>query len=67
MWCCNIGDGNGWFGDAYFDVYKWKRALKFMAEHMKSWPAATAMSLRNVSITFHLSWVHLHLSCSGMF
>ncbi|KAH8755637.1 cellulase family protein [Diaporthe sp. PMI_573] len=46
-WCCSVGDGNGWFGDTYFDVDKWKRALNFMAEHMKKWPAATAISLRN--------------------
>lgn len=67
IWCCNVGEGNGWFGDVYFDVGKWKRALNFMAEHMKFWSAATALSLRNVTINFHLSWIRLCLSCSGMF
>lgn len=32
-WCCGR-DGNGWFGDTYFDVPKWKRALGYMAEHV---------------------------------
>lgn len=46
-WCCSLTDGNGWFGDTYFDVGKWKRGLAFMAEHAKSWTALTSMSLRN--------------------
>ncbi|KAH8588136.1 cellulase family protein [Bisporella sp. PMI_857] len=46
-WCCNLTDGNGWFGDTYFDVVKWKRGLNYMADYAKRWPAATALSLRN--------------------
>lgn len=48
VWCCSPDDGNGWFGDTYFDVAKWKRALVWMAEYATSnWPAATAFALRN--------------------
>lgn len=48
LWCCSSTDGNGWFGDTYFDVRKWKRSLNYMAHHArKNWPAATALSLRN--------------------
>ncbi|KAL5333735.1 glycoside hydrolase superfamily [Aspergillus crustosus] len=47
VWCCSPDDGNGWFGDTYFDVAKWKRSLVYMAEYAAKWPAATAFSLRN--------------------
>ncbi|KAL2844522.1 glycoside hydrolase superfamily [Aspergillus pseudoustus] len=47
QWCCSPDDGNGWFGDTYFDIAKWKRSLEFMAKYAKKWPAATAFSLRN--------------------
>ncbi|KAL1839260.1 hypothetical protein VTJ49DRAFT_1697 [Mycothermus thermophilus] len=46
-WCCNPFDGNSWWGDVHFSVANWTRGLSFMAEHTKSWPALTAMSLRN--------------------
>ncbi|KAJ3033895.1 hypothetical protein HDV00_005664 [Rhizophlyctis rosea] len=47
MWCCNVGDGNGWFGEGYFDISKWKRGLEFMAAHIKQWSNVMGMSLRN--------------------
>lgn len=28
VWRCSPDDGSGWFGDIYFDVTKWKRALE---------------------------------------
>ncbi|KAL8690349.1 MAG: hypothetical protein Q9218_004190 [Villophora microphyllina] len=46
-WCCDKNDGNGWFGNKFFDVTKWERALGYMANHGKSWPALRSMSLRN--------------------
>lgn len=39
--------GTAGLPNTYFDVDRWKRALNFMAEHMKKWPAATAISLCN--------------------
>ncbi|KAJ5995555.1 hypothetical protein N7481_002532 [Penicillium waksmanii] len=47
IWCCSPDDGNGWFGDTYFDVTKWKRSLAYMAKYTEKWPARTAFSLRN--------------------
>ncbi|KAL2822453.1 glycoside hydrolase superfamily [Aspergillus granulosus] len=47
MWCCSTTDGNAWFGDTYFDVENWKRGLEYMAAHAASWPAFTAIGLRN--------------------
>jgi hypothetical protein len=47
IWCCSPDDGNGWFGDTYFDVAKWKRSLAYMAKYTAKWPARTALSLRN--------------------
>lgn len=47
MWCCSSTDGNSWWGDTYFSTANWTRGLAYMAEHAKSWPALTAMSLRN--------------------
>lgn len=34
FWCCAENDGNGWFGEQYFDVEKWKRGLAYMAKHV---------------------------------
>ena len=33
FWCCGENDGNGWFGERYFDVEKWKRGLAFITKH----------------------------------
>lgn len=35
FWCCGENDGNGWFGEKFFDVEKWIRGWKFMAEHVR--------------------------------
>jgi endoglucanase len=34
FWCCGENDGNGWFGERYFNVDNWKRGLAFMAKHV---------------------------------
>lgn len=34
FWCCADNDGNGWFGERFFDVEKWKRGLAFLAKHV---------------------------------
>ncbi|KAL1302841.1 hypothetical protein AAFC00_003173 [Neodothiora populina] len=49
IWCCSHDDGNSWFRatDLYFNVANWQRGLAYMADHIKSWPALTSMSLRN--------------------
>ncbi|KAL7619360.1 hypothetical protein AAE478_009897 [Parahypoxylon ruwenzoriense] len=46
-WCCSTTDGNAWFGDKDYNVDNWVRGLSYMANHGKSWPALTSMSLRN--------------------
>ena len=46
-WCCAYNDGNGYFGDEYFDTDKWMRALEFMATRYESNPCFVAVSLRN--------------------
>jgi hypothetical protein len=35
FWCCGENDGNGWFGEKYFNVDNWKRGLAFMAKHVR--------------------------------
>ncbi|KAH8725048.1 glycoside hydrolase superfamily [Phaeosphaeriaceae sp. PMI808] len=48
FWCCGGNDGNGWFGEKYFNVENWKRGLAFMAQHAKeNWPAFASIGLRN--------------------
>ncbi|KAH8705464.1 glycoside hydrolase superfamily [Talaromyces proteolyticus] len=47
MWCCSTDDGNGWFGDTYFDVDKWKRGLSYMVSHAASWSSFVSIGLRN--------------------
>lgn len=34
LWCCSGADGNGWFGDTYFNVSNWQRGWAFMAAHV---------------------------------
>lgn len=34
FWCCGDDDGNGWFGEKYFNVEKWKRGLSYMTKHV---------------------------------
>ncbi|KAH6666258.1 glycoside hydrolase superfamily [Halenospora varia] len=46
-WCCGTGDGNGWFGDTYFDVKKWERGWGYMAAHAANWPALSSIGIRN--------------------
>ncbi|KAI8302180.1 Glycosyl hydrolase 5 family protein [Colletotrichum sp. SAR11_59] len=47
-WCCNVADGNGWFGDAYFNTANWIRSLSYMAEHGKAnWKSFSSIGLRN--------------------
>jgi hypothetical protein len=36
IWCCSTTDGNGWFGDTYFNVTNWVRGWKYMAAHVSN-------------------------------
>ncbi|KAF2007165.1 glycoside hydrolase family 5 protein [Amniculicola lignicola CBS 123094] len=48
FWCCALDDGNGWFGEKYFDVEKWIRGWGFIAKHAKDhWPSFASVGLRN--------------------
>jgi len=47
MWCCSDSDGNGFWGDRYFDVKQWINGLRFMAQKTLDRPYVIAMSLRN--------------------
>ncbi|KAL6650911.1 hypothetical protein ACP70R_009836 [Stipagrostis hirtigluma subsp. patula] len=46
-WCCGNTDGNGFFGDAYFDPDVWVDGLTRMATMFAGVPAVVGMSLRN--------------------
>ena len=47
MWCCSDNDGNGFWGDRYFDVDQWITGLQVMARKTLTRPHVIAMSLRN--------------------
>jgi hypothetical protein len=47
MWCCSDTDGNGFWGDRYFDVEQWITGVSFMAKKTVDRPYVIAMSLRN--------------------
>ncbi|KAH8900425.1 glycoside hydrolase [Thozetella sp. PMI_491] len=47
IWCCSPLDGNSYWGDHYFEVAKWLRALSFIADYAKKWKSVVSMSLRN--------------------
>ncbi|XP_022969773.1 uncharacterized protein LOC111468874 [Cucurbita maxima] len=46
-WCCGNDDGNGFFGDRYFDPQEWLQGLRLAAETLKNKSHVVAMSLRN--------------------
>ena len=46
-WCCSNNDGNGFFGDQYFDPQLWTSGLAKMASMFSSSTNVVAMSLRN--------------------
>ncbi|XP_024358577.1 glycosyl hydrolase 5 family protein [Physcomitrium patens] len=46
-WCCSDTDGNGFWGDEYFDVETWMLGLTTVATTFSSNPFVVAMSLRN--------------------
>ncbi|WCJ26387.1 Cellulase (glycosyl hydrolase family 5) protein [Euphorbia peplus] len=46
-WCCNEHDGNGFFGDEYFDPLEWVVGLTKVAQNFKNKPQVIAISTRN--------------------
>ncbi|KAF5194225.1 Glycosyl hydrolase 5 family protein [Thalictrum thalictroides] len=46
-WCCSNYDGNGFFGDKYFDPNLWIKGLTRMATLFNNTSNVVAMSLRN--------------------
>ncbi|KAI5679280.1 hypothetical protein M9H77_10230 [Catharanthus roseus] len=46
-WCCSNFDGNGFFGDQYFNPDLWIKGLTKMATIFKGFNNVVAMSLRN--------------------
>ncbi|KAL2517218.1 Cellulase (glycosyl hydrolase family 5) protein [Abeliophyllum distichum] len=47
MWCCSDQDGNGFFGDKFFDPTEWLQGLALVANRYKYTPSVVAMSMRN--------------------
>ncbi|XP_058102018.1 glycosyl hydrolase 5 family protein-like [Magnolia sinica] len=46
-WCCSNTDGNGFFGDTYFDPDTWISGLTKMATMFNGFGSVVGMSLRN--------------------
>ncbi|KAK9108309.1 hypothetical protein Syun_024320 [Stephania yunnanensis] len=46
-WCCSGSDGNGFFGDEYFDPEQWLEGLAKMATLFNNTQNVVGMSLRN--------------------
>ncbi|KAL2903447.1 Glycosyl hydrolase 5 family protein [Bienertia sinuspersici] len=46
-WCCSFSDGEGFFGDEYFNPELWINGLTKMATLFKDNPIVVGMSLRN--------------------
>ncbi|CAN1175949.1 Glycosyl hydrolase 5 family protein [Linum perenne] len=47
MWCCAWDDGNGFFGDKYFDPEEWLLGLTTLARRFLNKPQVVGMGLRN--------------------
>ncbi|XP_058223723.1 glycosyl hydrolase 5 family protein-like [Rhododendron vialii] len=46
-WCCGGKDGNGFFGDEYFDPDEWLQGLSMVAKLYKGIDTVVGMSMRN--------------------
>nr|GEV62353.1 ricin B, lectin domain, glycoside hydrolase, family 5 [Tanacetum cinerariifolium] len=46
-WCCNDNDGNGFFGDLYFDPQVWINGVTRVATMFRGYTNVIGMSLRN--------------------
>ncbi|RHN44352.1 putative cellulase [Medicago truncatula] len=46
-WCCDNNDGNGCFGDQYFNLEEWLQGLSNVANRVKGKPQIVAVGLRN--------------------
>lgn len=46
-WCCSDFDGNGFFGDQYFDPDVWLKGLTIVATMFNNSTNVVGMSLRN--------------------
>ncbi|GKV23036.1 hypothetical protein SLEP1_g32821 [Rubroshorea leprosula] len=46
-WCCDKKDGNGFFGDQFFNPDLWIQGLSRMATMFKDFPNVIGMTLRN--------------------
>ncbi|XP_058102111.1 glycosyl hydrolase 5 family protein-like [Magnolia sinica] len=47
QWCCGNNDGNGFFGDPYFDPEEWLEGLAIVAKRFKGKAQVVGMSLQN--------------------
>nr|XP_016503837.1 PREDICTED: uncharacterized protein LOC107821894 [Nicotiana tabacum] len=47
MWCCGSNDGNGFWGDKYFEPKEWLKGLDIVANRYKDTPMVIGISLRN--------------------
>ncbi|KAL0556755.1 hypothetical protein IC582_005271 [Cucumis melo] len=46
-WCCSLDDGNGFFGNRYFDPQEWLQGLSLVAQRFNNKSTVVGMSLRN--------------------
>lgn len=46
-WCCGNNDGNGFFGDMFFDPKEWLHGLHLVANRYRGKQQVVAMSMRN--------------------
>jgi hypothetical protein len=64
MWCCSDADGNGFWGDRYFDADQWITGLTYVAKKTTSRPYIVGTSLRNElrgSRATQTDWYHYML------
>ncbi|KAF1957223.1 glycoside hydrolase [Byssothecium circinans] len=47
FWCCGDNDGNGWFGEKFFNVENWIRGWSYISAHVQNWPTFASVGLRN--------------------
>lgn len=55
IWCCSGDDGNGFFGDKYFDPKEWLQGLSMVSITYKDTPMVCIYRLQELSLYIGLS------------
>jgi len=62
QWCCGREDGNGFFGDLYFDTDEWVRGLEIVANRFRGFPQVSSRIVGCLLVLVYFSNLILDLN-----